>query len=70
MSDDTTNTPTATDEALQHPPVEDYSGDDTTNARGRVMQPDGDENTGADDRTADDPVTDATELPADPSLGG
>ena len=67
MSDATTQ---ATDDVLEHVPIEDYSGDDTTNARGTVVQPDGDENTGANDRTADDPVTDATELPADPSLGG
>ncbi len=65
MSDETTTNPMATDKMLQHPPVEDYSGDDQQSAHGTVVQPYDEQ-----DAAADDPITDATELPDDPSLGG
>ncbi len=66
MSNETTTNPMATDKMLQHPPVEDYSGDDQQSAHGTGVQPSDEQDTGA----TDDPITDANELPDDPSLGG
>jgi hypothetical protein len=66
MSDETNTSPAGIDDVLQRPPMEDYSGDDTQSAHGTVVQPYDDQDTGA----TDDPITDATELPDDPSLGG
>ena len=40
MSDERTD---ALDDMLEHAPVEDYSGDDTADAAGTVMQPSDDE---------------------------
>jgi hypothetical protein len=62
MSDDRTD---AIDDVLEHAPVEDYSGDDTTDAHGRIQQPSDDESV-----AADDPATDTTEPPATPSRDG
>lgn len=69
MSDETTN---RIEDALEHAPVEDYSGDDQQSAHVTVMQPSDAEYTAAHNQAtaAADPITDATDLPADPSLGG
>jgi hypothetical protein len=53
MSDKTTQ-PTD-DDVLEHAPVEDYSGDDTADAHGRIQQPSDAEYAAADwQATADD----------------
>jgi hypothetical protein len=63
MSDETTQ---PTDDVLEHAPVEDYSGDDTTDAHGRIQQPSDAEYAAADwqataaDTAATDPAPDAS----------
>jgi hypothetical protein len=62
MSDDRTD---AIDDVLEHAPVEDYSGDDTTDAHGRIQQPSDAEYAAATDQT-----TDTAEPPAPASRDG